>query len=84
MSGTKGKDVFMTVMFITVAIWLLWACTGCGTINGAASDGENACRWVREKSQPAVDNMELVRIRSALDTQNRIMERGNDMVSVLR
>ncbi len=48
------------------------------------ADIENAGRWMRETSQKHVDNMELRRIRSSVDTQNRLMLRGDQLADTLR
>lgn len=72
--GEKTK--LMVVLLVT---WLCLCLSGCATIHGAAGDLENASRWIREASEPACDQMEMNRIESAIQTQNRIMNRGQKM-----
>lgn len=75
---------FVPVLAICFLLATSIILSGCGMVNGAASDVENASRWIRERSQPAVDNMELRRIRSAVDTQTRIIKRGGDLTDAVR
>ena len=73
-----SKKLQLTLVCI-IALLFMALIQGCGTVNGFASDTENAARFVRERTQNSVESMELVRIESALKTQNRIMERGYAM-----
>ena len=57
---------------------------GCSTINGAAKDTEGMMRWVKERTQPVVDNQEMDCIAHALERQNRIIERGVALSGALR
>ena len=87
MHEKKKKDTWLGVMFLLVIVLLiaiiLLPTAGCGTINGLGTDTENIGRWTREATQPGVDNMELTRIESAINNQNRLMHRGQQMESAL-
>ena len=76
------RDLLTTVLLL--GLLLLFLVPGCGTINGLGSDTENVGRWIREVSQKSVDNMELRRIRSGIDTQNRIINRGTSLADATR
>ena len=64
------------ILVALAIVILLIVSAGCGMANGFGRDTENVGRWLREKTQPAVDSMELQQISSAIETQNRIMQRG--------
>jgi predicted small secreted protein len=64
-----------------MAVLVVVVLSGCGTVNGVGRDLENGGRWLREVTQKNVDKTELQRIRSGIDEQNRIVERGNALLS---
>ena len=74
----EPKGIIDLIIVILVAVTIMGV-VGCATTNGFGCDVENAGRFIRERTQPAVDGMEMSRIRSSIDTQNRIMSRGYAM-----
>ena len=76
------------VLWIVVVVLLLAGCSRNSipfsvTLNGLGRDTENVGRWVREVTQPSVDKSELKQISSAIDSQNRIMLRGQEIQTAL-
>ena len=72
------------LLTVLMLLALSLGATGCGTINGFASDVENGARWMREVTQKNVDNTELRRIRSSIDTQSRIIKRGDQLTKAVK
>ena len=68
-------------MKITLVVLILGAVVlqGCGTVNGFGRDTENVGQWMQKSSQKHVDNMELKRWRSAVEEQNRLHKRSQQL-----
>ncbi len=79
-SGRKERREMKTLLLLVVLLGV----AGCGMVNGFGSDIENAGRWLREGSQKQVDKTELKRIRSAMETQNRLINRGSGVADAIR
>ena len=76
-------DLFVVVIVAVFFIALMMA-QGCGTVNGIGADTENVGRFIRERTQPAVDGMEMTRFESAIRGQNRLIKRGMAMEKALQ
>ena len=79
--STKWFVAWLVIAFLMIVCILQ---SGCGTVNGIGADAENAGRWLREVTQKGVDNMELRKIRSAIDNQNRIINRGTALANATK